>query len=331
MPSKYKNVTQDDILFKLIELKEEQFDFKQLLLQGDTFWIYCNSRKYFSNYSDALGNLDINIESDEVKSELGNRIDWWPFNDNHNQREWLSVIFRVISEHNMDLRPKALKGSDYFDLYVDATLLFGKYHSALQYAEITTNSSVYSPRNDRLLNKLVEIYVSPEQNTKCQLFSELQTNIDVEVTPQNSDFSNMHVIVDASNVAYVRNKPSLNNISILDAYLQDRGFNRENIVFIFDASFRHVVGPDVFDESLTSDRRYVCAPAGEPSDLIILQAALEHTNNTVNSNPLIISNDKYAEHFEKHQELSCLISRKRGVTWTFILKNRKPVISLLGI
>ncbi|ENO11734.1 hypothetical protein MBGDC06_00670, partial [Thermoplasmatales archaeon SCGC AB-539-C06] len=47
--------------------------------------------------------------------------------------------------------------------------------------------------------------------------------------------------------------------------------------------------------------------------------------SNTNNPPIIISNDQYKEHFDNHSELEQLKSRKKGVTWTYIQKNPKPV------
>jgi len=56
--------------------------------------------------------------------------------DSHNQREWLKVVLKSLHTRNMNLTAKALKESDFFDLYTDGMLLFGKYSTALAHAEV---------------------------------------------------------------------------------------------------------------------------------------------------------------------------------------------------
>ena len=88
MTSKYKNSTKEEIFCKIIELREEQFPFHQPVLQRDIFWVYCNARRYWGSYKDALHEAGIELQNNQVTSELEHGIDWWQFVEGQNQKEW---------------------------------------------------------------------------------------------------------------------------------------------------------------------------------------------------------------------------------------------------
>ena len=78
---------------------------------------------------------------------------------------------------------------------------------------------------------------------------------------------------------------------------------------------------------MKNDNRYCKAPAGQQADEFILTKADEIHKNNPNNPPIIITNDQFKDRFEKHPELQFLLKRKKGITWTYIKKNPKPVIN----
>jgi len=75
MKSPYKNATKAVIKGKILKLRDEQFPFHQPILQHDTFWIYCNARRYWGAYRKALDESNIKLKNNEIKSEVGYKID----------------------------------------------------------------------------------------------------------------------------------------------------------------------------------------------------------------------------------------------------------------
>jgi len=335
MKAQYKHASKDTIFYKLIELDEERFPFHQLVLRTrDNFWIYCNARRYWESYKTALKEANIKIKSEIIQSELGHRIDWWVFKEEHNQREWLAIILRYLFEQNVDISATGLKNSPYFDLYTDAFLLFGKYNKALEYANISTDMSqrISYPKNKSIFRSAMKMYLCDDHKEKCEILKNIDMNIEKNIETLDQGIGECIVIVDGSNVAYIhaaKDKPSLNNVRLIDKYLQEKGFKKDNIIFIFDASFKYKVDTKDFEAHIKKDNRYTKAPAGEDADSHILTKALEETNKNPGFPPFIISNDQYKEYFEKIPEFHVLKPRKKGVTWTFILKKPKPVISFL--
>lgn len=180
MKVKYKNASKDEITDKLQELDKERFPFDQLVLQRDTFWIYCNARRYWGSYLKSLNAANIDIKTNEIKSETGFRIDRWQFRGGHNQREWLAIVLKYLFDQCVDLSPKGLKNSDYFDLYTDAVLLFGKYDVALEYSNVwkDTSQSISFPDSESIFRKIIEIYCFDNQERKCELFSKSMSILD---------------------------------------------------------------------------------------------------------------------------------------------------------
>ena len=333
MGSFFKNVTKDEITNKLQKLKVEKFPFDQPVLQQDTFWIYCNARRYWGTYQNALVDSKIILKDNEVKSEIGYKIDWWPFRNNHNQREWLAIVLKCLRDKYVDITPKGLKYSPYFDLYTDAVNLFGKYDSALEYADISQDmpKRIGYPKNENRFRPLIEMYCCESHAQRCDLLKKIDMEFERSIETSHQNIKECPIIVDAANVAYLGRKPSLENVKAIDNYLQEIGFRKDNIVFIFDAAFRHKVDSNEFEGIINKDFRYCVAPPGEQADAHILTKAFELFKKDPKFPPLIITNDQYIDYFEKNPQLEKLRSRKRGVTWTFILKEPKPVINLLRL
>jgi predicted RNA-binding protein with PIN domain len=138
------------------------------------------------------------------------------------------------------------------------------------------------------------------------------------------------IIVDGSNIARntaSKNKPSWQNVNLIDSYLQTQGFAKEKIIFIFDANFGYQVNINDFEAHLSKDHRLCLAPGHEKADGHILKKALELQNSDPKFPPFIITNDRFTDYI-KFPELEPLIkTRRRGVTWTFIQKKLEPVIN----
>ena len=333
MKKKYKNAGKDEILDKLIKLKNEQFPFSQPVLQRDTFWIYCNARRYWGTYINSLKEASIELEIEEIKSETGFKIDWWPFREGHNQREWLAIVLNYLFEQRADISAKGLKNSHYFDLYTDAVLLFGRYDVALEYSTVSKDMSqrISYPDSESIFRGIIEMYCCENQKQKCELLKKNNVGIEKNFEMHDQSIADCKAIVDGANVAYVRNVPSLKNVKLVDNYLQKKGFRKDNIIFIFDAAFKYSVNAKEFDELAIKDNRYAVAPAGEQADAHILTKALEEKKKNPGFPPFIISNDQYKDYFAEHPEFEELKSRKKGITWTFILKKPDPIISLLAL
>jgi hypothetical protein len=333
MKSPYKNATENEILKKLLTLKKENFPFHQPVLQGDTFWIYCNSRRYWGSYKKALNKAKIKLKNNEIKSEFGHKIDWWELQESQNQREWLGIVLKCLYGKFVDISAKGLKDSPYFDLYTDAVTLFGKYESALEYAEIPSilAKRIDYPKNEAIFHPIIEMYCCDNHDKRCELLKLIDSNLEERVVTTYQDTVECPIIVDGANVAYIGGKPSLENIKLIDRYLQEIGFRKDNINFIFDAAFRFRVDEKEFDALIKGDYRFCIAPAGEQADAHILTVAQELFKKDPKFPPIVITNDQFSEYFQKHPKLEKLKGRKRGVTWTFILKEPKPLINLLGL
>ena len=82
---------------------------------------------------------------------------------------------------------------------------------------------------------------------------------------------------------------------LVDQYLQKRGFRKENISIIVDATFPYNCNIELeeFNEFMKNDNRYCKAPAGQQADEFILTKADEIHKNNPNNPPIIITNDKH--------------------------------------
>jgi hypothetical protein len=331
MKHRYKNASKEAIFYALVELAGTNYSFQQPVLQGEIFWLYVNSRRYWGTYKAALSDVGIKLRSDKIKSELGHPIDWWDFKDGLDQRDWLEIVLKYLYGKSVDIKSKPLKDSPYFDLYTDAVLLFGKYSTALVCASIPIEipQAISYPDADSIFKPIVNMYCCQDHETKCRMLKKLDSALEIGLVSLDHDVAQCSVIVDGANVAYIGSKPSLEHVKLIDNYLQIKGFRRDNITFIFDAAFRHKVNTEEFDEFMSRDKRYVCAPAGESADGHILTKALDDKNRNPGYSPYIISNDQYSGYFVEHPELEELRSRRKGVTWTFRLKKPEPVICFL--
>lgn len=143
---------------------------------------------------------------------------------------------------------------------------------------------------------------------------------------------NMKVIIDGSNIGYKENEPFFDRIFQLDDYLQRNHFREENITFIFDASYRHKVGKELFQEKKMeknrkfNHERFIETPSGESADKHILLNFKRDFENSKKNLPLIISNDSF-NHFKDYQIYSIFKSRKKGVIWV----HDEPQIDLLDL
>jgi len=334
MPSEYKNADKQTILDLLITWKNEQYPFNSLILQNDTFWIYCNTRKYWGTYKAALKEAGVTIDENfRVKSGYGYQIDWWQYIGTYSGREWLALVLLELFKKGGDIRPAALKKSNYFDLCADAYILFGKYERALEYAQIDLQEQSTYINLDSMeptVGELVKIYTSSSAEEKSKILIDLKCETRLDYEQKEQVIMQCPVIVDGSNIA--RNKaskdrPSWKNVRLIDNYLQTIGFAKDKIIFIFDAAFAYQVDINDFDTQLSKDHRLCLAPGHEQADGHILTKAIELQKIEPNSPPFIVSNDRFND-FIQFPELEPLIrTRRRGVTWTFIQKRLEPVIN----
>jgi hypothetical protein len=335
MKSIYKNASKSQIIDKLLEMEKESYPLHQPILQRDTFWIYCNARRYWGFYKNAIRDIGINLDTDEIKSDYGYRIDWWPFREGWDQREYLAMILRHMYDNCIDISAHGLKTSPYFDLYTDATLLFGRYDTLISYAEISRDrpEHICYPENKELIDSIVRLYLCDNHEQRYKHIQKITGKLENQDISIESVVTRCPVIVDGANVAYIKDRASMENIHLVDKYLQNAGFLKDNIIFIFDAAFRYVDGidRDRFDKLVKQDMRYSLAPAGEKADSTILTKAWELLRKNPELPPLIISNDQFNDYFVAHPEHISLKRRKKGVTWTFILKKKEPVINLRDI
>jgi len=331
MASKFKNASQDDVKKKLVELNKEEFNFNTLMLQGDTYWLYCNARRYWGTFHEALKEAGISLQDDIIKSDYGHKIDWWTFYDEWNQREYLAQLVKYMHEKGIDISAHGLKNSPYFDIYNDTLLLFGTYEALLSYVEIPRHKAdrIGYPENKALMDSIIEMYLCNDLETRCKHLRRITSSGDQPIDKLSGDIAECPALVDGANIAYIKNVPSMENVYLIDKYLQDKGFQKENISFIFDAAFRYQadIGIEAFDRLLENDNRYCLAPAGEKADSTILAKAWELMKQDPQHPPVIITNDQYKDYFEHHPEHLKLAERKKGVTWTFILKKKEPVIN----
>ena len=209
--------------------------------------------------------------------------------------------------------------------------LFGKYNTALECANATKNrEGIKYPDNETYFKQALEMYISDNYERKCQLLSnfDLSFKNTYDTTPKSA--SDCIVLIDGSNISYGKNiEPGLDNVVLVDKYLQDKGFKKENISIIVDATFPYKcnIEREEFWEFRNNDKRYSLAPAGQQADVFILTKAYELYKKDPNNPPIIITNDKYEDHFTKHPELKPIKSRKKGVTWTYIQKKPQPIIN----
>ena len=152
---------------------------------------------------------------------------------------------------------------------------------------------------------------------------------EIESIANDTEITHRIVLVDGSNIGWRDNKASLNNIDLVDKQLQKMGFKKENIIVICDASFRHDIGTDSFDQRTHSDKRFCLSPAREQADSTILSRAYELWRQEPENPPFIITNDKYDDYFTLNPKLSDLKKFKRGVTWMHFRGMEVPEISLL--
>jgi hypothetical protein len=341
MPSIYKNAPKKLIADAITDLARQSFPFQQLILQRDSFWIYSNCRRYWGRYSAALRDLGVLLpEACTIKNELGKEIDWWDFQEGQVQRECLGMLTEHLFKTGVDLSPKGLKKSRYFDLYIDAVLLFGTYDKLIEYADIDREQMkehiLPQVDIDVVLSPVFDLYTSSCQNheEKCRKITGAKlVGTDMDIESITKGFALCPVIVDGANVARSRrnNEPSIENIKLIDQYLQTCGFNKQNINFVFDAAFRYDVPTEKFDIFLAADYRMSLAPPNEQADGPILTSALNLLQKQPDHPPFIITNDKFEDYFQRYPEFSPLKTRKRGVTWSYIQKQPRPIINFTFI
>lgn len=330
MISPFKNASKEEICNKLKELKEEDFPFMHPVLNGDMFWIYLNCRRYFGSYKDALKGVGAKLESDVIKNEFDFEIDHWKCVNSQSRKDWFSLALKCLDSKCVDISSHSLKKSPYFDIYSDAVVMFGKYTTALEYSNSSKNREGISfPDSKKYIGDAIEMYLCEDQERKREILKNFDVDFRSNVDAIDQEYNSCIVIVDGSNISFRNNKPGLENVALVDQYLQEKGFKRENISIIVDANFPYIcnVERDDFDKFMENDNRYCKVPAGQPADVFILTKAEEIMRNNPNNPPIIISNDQYREYFDNHPELEKLKSRKKGVTWTYIQKNPKPVIN----
>jgi len=223
-------------------MNKSKYDFNQPILQGDTFWIYCNARQYWGTYKAALNEAGITLKKQEITSDYGHKIDWWPFREGWEEREYLALILRYLYENNIDISAHGLKNSPYFDIYTDALGHYGKYEGVLEYMEISRRGPecIGYPENQTTFEGIVDMYLTEDREKRCEYIQTMTEKITGKTNGLLGEIVKCPVIVDAANIAYVRDKPgkpSLENVRIIDSYLQEYGFPKENIIFIFDAAF----------------------------------------------------------------------------------------------
>ncbi|MCX6659118.1 MAG: hypothetical protein NTX81_01870, partial [Candidatus Bathyarchaeota archaeon] len=239
----------------------QKYSFKQLLLQEDMFWTYVSSRRYWGSFRKALNDVGVDLRKEELIHEYDQEVDWWEFKDLYVQQEWLPVTLRCLRRGRVDVSPKGLKLSPYFDLYTDAVNYFGNYETALEIAgippEAVSKDSVGYPKNKKVFEKVIQIYLLEDIGEKCRLLKKRDLDTPVREMPYTlPENENRIVIVDGSNVGWRNGTPSLDNLKLVEERLISMGFQHTNVVFIFDASFRYKVGEDVFDKALSKDSRY---------------------------------------------------------------------------
>ncbi|EMR73858.1 Zc3h12a-like Ribonuclease NYN domain protein [Thermoplasmatales archaeon SCGC AB-539-N05] len=330
MISPFKNASKEEISDKLKELKKEKYSFNLPVLNGDMFWIYLNCRRFWGTYKDALKNVGVTLESDIVKNEFGFEIDHWKCVNSQSRKDWFSLALKCLDSKYVDISSHSLKKSPYFDIYSDAVVLFGKYTTALEYSHSSKNrEGVKYPKSKKYFEKVFEMYLCDGQDRKREILKSFNVDFRNSMEFFDQETINCIVIVDGLNISYRNNKACLENVELVDQYLQEKGFRRENISIIVDANFPYKcnIDRDFFDNYMENDSRYCKVPAGQPADVFILTKADEIMKSNPNNPPIIISNDQYKEHFDNHSELEQLKSRKKGVTWTYIQKNPKPVIN----
>jgi hypothetical protein len=335
MNSKLKNANRDTIRLTLVKWATESCPFQQLLLQGDTFWVYCNARRYWGKYGDALLDIGVTRQHDEsTRSECGFDIDWWKFIGGQHQREYHALYMRHLFEKGVDISPRGLKNSRYFDFYTDALLLFGSYDAALEYADIDPTKALPCPHGDvdidALIGSQMGAYTEEKQEEKCRQLKRSQLSGALEAAGVLSkDIAGCAVFVDGANVSRINGKASVEHARLIDKYLQECGFAKDSINLIFDAAFRYDVNTQQFDDWRAKDQRVCLAPPNERADGVILTAAISEHTKKPSHPPFVITNDKYETYLREGSDYSILRKRKRGVTWTYIQKKPQPVINFV--
>lgn len=334
MKSEYKNATKGEIRNQIVKMGEENYPFERPTLQHDTFWIYCNARRYWGTYGNALVENGIDLSEENILNEFGYPIDNWKYVESHNQREWLALSLKSLEKAEVNYSPKSLKYSPFFDIYTDAVNLFGKYEVAKEYAGVPRKpQGIEYPENETTVNRIIEMYTDDSQERRCEILQEFDIEVDNRLGSMDKDCFDCAVIVDGSNVAYIGKRASLDHLEQFDQYLQDLGFRRDNITIFTDATFPYKCRIDIDDYSMFRERdnRYHMTPAQEPADATILTYAYELYQDDPEHPPLIITNDMYKEFFEQNPKFEVLRQYKRGVTWVLKHKRPTPVINLLNI
>jgi uncharacterized protein YxeA len=330
MGSPFKNAEKDEILNKIQELRDEKYSLTDPVLNDDIFWIYINSRRYWGTYKDALKSAGVKLNNNVIKNEFGFEIDRWKCINSQIRKDWFLLALRCLHNKCIDISSHALKNSPYFDIYSDAVVMFGKYTSALECANSAKNrEGIKYPENKKWFDMVIEMYLCESHDRKREILKNLKVDFRQDTEVEDNFSYNCIVIVDGLNIAYRNNAASLQNVVLVDQYLQERGFRKENISIIVDATFPYNCNIELeqFNEFMKNDNRYCKAPAGQQADEFILTKADEIYKHNPNNPPIIITNDQFKDHFEKHPELEFLKKRKKGVTWTYIQKNPKPVIN----
>jgi len=333
--SEYKNASKDQILSKLKELDQDSSSLNKPILQKDSFWIYANARRYCGSYRAALSEVGLCISDNlPILSETGYQCDWWPFINNFLRKDWLGLVLEDLHNRGADLRPVSLKKSNYFDIYVDSCLFFGKYDKAFEYIDKeipSENNHIDIASLEPHISQVISIYTDPDNANRNEIFNKLSVSERLDNTVLDDAITQCRVIVDGSNIVFSRklkDKPLWENICLVDQYLQDQGFERNKISFFFDANIDHVINISDFPSKLEKDHRLCCVPAGEKADGHILAKAKEYYNQEPNFPPFIISNDRFKD-YESHDSLKEIVPRRRGVTWTYRLKKPEPLINFL--
>lgn len=330
--STLKNASVKRIINKLYSLKFERFRFDELLLQGDTFWLYCGARKYWGSYSAALRAVRIEIDGNVVKSEKGQKIDWWPYAGGADHREHLALILRNLEKECVDISPFWLKNSPYFDLYTDAVNLFGKFDLAKKYAGLeekrTPRSLIRYPKSRDMFEREIATYVQAPKK---------RISISSTTAPRNRDGVKEGVslneptfaVVDATNVVYRENTPNLDDLRIIDNYLQtELGVPKQSIRIVLDHSFRRseYIQRTELDHLLHADDRYSVVPRGKSIENRVLSICMDLHDQNVDSTPLLVSNGDYTGYLDVSPQFKNLGAYKRGVTWTYIDKTPTPLL-----
>jgi hypothetical protein len=365
MKSPYKNATKDIILHRILELQDEAYPFTSPVLKEKAFfWVYCNARRYWGSYKDAMKEAKIKLKTDQnIISECGYEVDSWRFIPGQERSDWMLIALECLSSKCVDISSGSLKNSPFFDIYTDAVILFGKYDIAIESANASLNyEGIKYPESKDIFFDIIEMYTCKDQIRKREILKKFNKELGHHVEEINHERYNRIVLIDGSNEGWRNNNCSIDNVFLIDEHLQDMGYRKENINVIFDSTFKYrnreknkeiaerlgipkeeiskiVNGKELlnkyirdvlreeFKKFIIKDQRYCESPSGQRADDFILTKAYDLLKMNPKCPPLIITNDDYQDHLKNHPEYSKLIPYKKGVVWTYIQKKPQVVIN----